>query len=341
MFQHDSITGNAAAVLPPAGTDSAGAGHRLTPARVLRMLPADATPEQQDSAIQACFSPGEIHYSERPDTLHLPCHGVGRNPLDVEMEQVYEAGFFSSDTLLHPEVAAVRRGVAGDPVPYTVRDDDMITGLLLLCSMLVVVALSNSRRFIVRQVKDFVYGQRAAELAITETASEVRFQMFLLLQTCLQFAIFQFFYTQNYIGTTFILSSDYHLIGIYFAMFAGYFVVRGLLHTFVNTVFFGDKRNLQMMMSLLFITSSEGIVLLPVVMLLVYFDLPMRNVTVYFAVVLILVKILTLYKCYFIFFRRIGAFLQIILYFCALEIVPAVTFWCALVQTGNHLKINF
>lgn len=341
MLQHDSITGSVARPLPSPAADSAAAVHRLTPARVLRMLPADATPEQQDSAIQACFSPGEIHYSERPDTLHLPCHGVGRNPLDVDMAQVYEEGFFSRDTLLHPEVAAMHRGVAGDPVPYTVRDDDMITGLLLACFMLVVVALSNSRRFIVRQVKDFVYGQRSAASAITETASEVRFQMFLVLQTCLQFAIFQFFYTQNYIGTTFVLSSDYHLIGIYFAMYAGYFMVRGLLYTLVNTVFFGSKMNLQMMKSLLFVTSSEGIALLPVVLLLVYFDLPMRNVTVYFAVVLILVKILTIYKCYFIFFRRIDAFLQIILYFCALEIVPAVAFWCALVQTGKHLEINF
>ena len=34
-----------------------------TPYQVLRMLPRDATPAQQDSAIQAWFQPGEIHYS--------------------------------------------------------------------------------------------------------------------------------------------------------------------------------------------------------------------------------------------------------------------------------------
>lgn len=80
--------------------------------------------------------------------------------------------------------------------------------------------------------------------------------------------------------------------------------------------------------------------LLPVVLLQVYFDLEIQSVVIYFIVVLILVKILTFYKCYFIFFRKAGVILQIILYFCALEIVPIAALWGALVITGNHLKIN-
>ena len=49
-----------------------------TPYQVLRLLPKDATPAQQDSAIQAWFAPEEIHYSEQPDTLHLPGEGIPR-----------------------------------------------------------------------------------------------------------------------------------------------------------------------------------------------------------------------------------------------------------------------
>jgi hypothetical protein len=48
----------------------------MTPYQVLRLLPKDATPAQQDSAIQAWFQPGEVHYSNQPDTLHLPGHGI-------------------------------------------------------------------------------------------------------------------------------------------------------------------------------------------------------------------------------------------------------------------------
>ncbi|MBP3511341.1 MAG: DUF4271 domain-containing protein [Prevotella sp.] len=311
------------------------------PYQVLRSLPKDATPAQQDSAIQAVFKPREIRYSQRPDTLRLPGHEPGKSLREVSLPKYYREGFFSKDTLLHPEIDGGRRGVAGDPVPYRVRDDNMITSLLLLCLIMVIVALSNSRRFIVRQVKDFLYVPRAEASAITETSSEVRFQLFLVLQTCLLFSVFQYFYTQHYIGDTFVLPSQYHLIAVYFAMFTGYFVVKGLLYTIVDITFFGMRRHMQWMKSLLFISSSEAVLLLPVVLLQVYFDLSIHNVVIYFIVVLIFVKILTFYKCYFIFFRRMGAFLQIILYFCALEAVPIAAFWGALVMTGNYLKINF
>ena len=70
-----------------------------TPYQVLRLLPEDATPAQQDSAIQAWFQPGEIHYSSQPDTLHLPGHGIGRNLKDVNLPQYYRENFFSKSDI--------------------------------------------------------------------------------------------------------------------------------------------------------------------------------------------------------------------------------------------------
>ena len=67
----------------------------MTPYQVLRLLPKDATPAQQDSAIQAWFQPGEVHYSNQPDTLHLPGHGIGRSLKDVNLPQYYRENFFS------------------------------------------------------------------------------------------------------------------------------------------------------------------------------------------------------------------------------------------------------
>ena len=85
MLQTDSIT-----------TEQAGDGaqsihptaHRQpTPAQVLSWLPRNATPEQQDSAIQANFEPGEIHWSQCPDTLHLPGWPVGKSYRDFSLPQ--------------------------------------------------------------------------------------------------------------------------------------------------------------------------------------------------------------------------------------------------------------
>lgn len=310
------------------------------PYQVLRMLPKDATPAQQDSAIQATFQPKEIHYSNRPDTLHIPGHEVGKSIREVKLPQYYREIFFSKDSLLHPELNGGRYGVAGDPVPYTLRTDNMITGLLLGCLVLALVSFANSRRFILRQIKDFFY-INYSENSITETSNEVRFQFFLVLQTCLQLAILGYFYVNHTIADTFVLDSQYHLIGIYFLLMVAYYAIVATFTTIVNIVFFDSKKNKHWLKQKLFLTAIEGVLLFPVVLLQVYFDLSMQSVVYYFFFVLILVKLLSFYKCYTIFFRLKGVFLQIILYFCALEITPLLALWSAMVLIGNLLKVNY
>jgi hypothetical protein len=84
----------------------------------------------------------------------------------------------------------------------------------------------------------------------------------------------------------------------------------------------------------------EGVVFLPAVLLQAYFDMTEKNVVIYFVIVLIFVKILTFFKCYVAFFRRNVVKLQIILYFCALEMVPLLAFWGALDYVTDSLRIN-
>lgn len=310
-----------------------------TPYQVLRMLPKDATPAQQDSAIQAWFQPGEIHYSSQPDTLHLPGHDAGRNLKDVNLPQYYRESFFANDTLLHPELQAGRMGMAGDPVPYTVRNDNTITGLLILCFIMAVISFASSRQYILHQLKVFFYIPHN-ERANTENPSN-KFQLFLSLHTCLLLAIIFFFYTTHYVSDTFILDEPYELIAIFFGVFLAYFVIKTIIYRLVNGVFFSSKKYKHWTWTSIFITALEGVALFPAVILQVYFNLSMESVVYYFIFILILTKILTFYKCWAIFFRQIGLFLQLILYFCALEIIPLLSLWGVLVVITEELKVNF
>ena len=84
-----------------------------------------------------------------------------------------------------------------------------------------------------------------------------------------------------------------------------------------------------------------GIVLLPLVLLQSYFDLSLHNAIIYALIVLILVKLLTFYKCHVIFFRGKAFSLQFILYLCALEIVPLFVFYGIMRIVLDYLKIIF
>ena len=259
----------------------------------------------------------------------------------VDLPQYYKEGFFSKDSLFHPELEGGRYGTMGDPIPYSVRGDDVITSLLLIFFVLAVIAYSNIRGFFTRQVKNFFYMVHEGATTMTETATEARFQVYIVFLTSLMFSTLFYFYSLHYHGDAYALNSQYYLILIVWAIFLFYFLLKMGLYSLVNMVFFDGKRNGQWIKSLLFVISLEGLLAFPAVIMGPYFDMPVEKVEIYFAIVLILVKLMTFYKCYIIFFRQNVVSLQIILYLCALEIVPLLALWGVLDITANSLKINF
>jgi hypothetical protein len=201
-------------------------------------------------------------------------------------------------------------------------------------------ALSRISSFMINQAKHFLYMPKV-EQEYTETGTEVKFQLGFSVITSLYYALLFYFYATRRIADTFILSSEYAILGIYFGTMVGYFVIKGLLYTIVNTVFFSPKKNLQFLGTLLFIVAIEGVCLFPLVLLLAYFQFSMQNAIIYCIFILTLAKILTFYKSYTIFFKQNRLFLQNILYFCALEMVPLVMIWSGLVGITYILKVNY
>ena len=311
-----------------------------TPYQVLRLLPKDATPAQQDSAIQAWFSPDEIHYSEQPDTLHLPGEGIPRDLREVHIPQYYKESFFSNDTIFHSEVGGGRYGVAGDPIPETLSADSLITGLLILCFLLITFAFSRISGFFLRQVKDFFYIQKG-EHSMTETGNEIKMQLIITAITCLTCAMLYYLYTIHQVDDTFIFSTEHTLLGIVFLVIVAYFFLKYLLYTIVNNILFSGGKHKKFLTSWIFISSVEGILLFPALLLQAYFQFPIQDVAFYCFGVLFFIKILTFYKTYVIFFSQKGLYMQNILYFCALEMVPLLSLWGGLAVIVNQARVIF
>ena len=311
-----------------------------TPYQVLQLLPKDATPEQQDSAIQSWFQPGEIHYSEQPDTLHLPGHDKGHNPREIRIPDYNKEQFLADDTLYHPELAHEPFGMAGDPVPYNISNDNIISSFLLGCFILSLLAFAISKNFVVQQIKDFFHIPRREDIK-TPTSSEVIALLFFALQNCLMLAMAYFFYVKTYVADTFIFAEEYLFIGLIFLILFIYAFLKYPLYTLVNYTFFHGKNNGQWTHTMLILSAIEGALLFPAILFQSYFDSSPQHIIFYAVFVLVLVKIFTFYKCHVIFFRKNGLFLQIILYFCTLEIIPLLALWGILGIITNALTINY
>ena len=311
--------------------------YSVTPAQVLNMLPRNATPEQQDSAIQAHFKPKEIHWSNRPDTLHLP--GLpGQSAMTSPATQYEELSYFADNEYYAQINETDRFGIVGDPLPYTIGGDNFMTALLIGCFILTMLAVSKAGAYLLTLVKSFVFIQHGQTTTATITSGESRCMLLLSVETCLLLGISTFFYVNEYVTHSFILP-QYLVIASFTAFFAVYFILKMLLASITNWTFFDKKNNEQWMQSFTFLVSVEAILLLPLVLVQAYFDFTARTMTITLLVVLLLVRIIAFYKTYLIFFRQKGRILQNILYLCMLELVPISILWGLLMNFSNYLKV--
>lgn len=307
-----------------------------TPAQVVSWLPKDATPAQQDSAIQAHIKPEPVNWSTQPDTLHLPGHPKPKTQSDIVFQKLGSNSFIESLPYYHPGLRGGQPGVAGDPVPYNIANDNIITSILFLCFVAAILGFSRSSHFIVRQVKGIFRQPNENTTEITETAEELRFQLFFILQTCLLGAIIAFFSMRTQLADTF--TNDQHLaIAIFFAIILAYFLLKAAAYQLTGWVFFDKKQTRQWMKFMLFCISTEGVMLYPLVLLDAYFNLSINTTLTCVAIIVVLFKILAFYKAFLIFFSKKSIYLQFFLYFCALEIVPLIAMLACLVISGSYL----
>lgn len=231
-------------------------------------------------------------------------------------------------------------GVAGNPVPTQFGNDNPTTITLLLCFVFIVSTLAYSRTFIGRQFSNFFYDTHSDKLN-NVTSNELRTQLLLVFIGSLLLGICSYLVAAEGFPGIFIINTQILVVLMFAALFASYFAMKWLIHYIVDIVFFGGKKSLQYFKVQLFITACSVTLILPLVMLQVFFDLSIEKVLFYSGFVLILNKILTFYKCWFIFFRQNGFFLQTFLYFCTLEITPLFAFSGIWLTMVNNLKINF
>lgn len=258
----------------------------------------------------------------------------------VSLPLYYREISYPGDTLYYTAHEGPSYGVAGDPIPYTIHGDSLLTLLLILSFVVLTVSVAQSRRFIGRQLKDFFYISRN-DSNISETSLEIRFQFFLVILSCLLMAIATQQYVTKYITETFIVDSELIVISIFFAVYLGFQFFKGLSYTIVNLVFFGKRLNQFWMKMLLFIGASQGMLLFPAILLIAYFNLSLKSAAFYLSFILFFTEILTIYKGWSIFFRQNGGFLQYFLYFCTLEIIPLLSLVAGIGVLIDDLKYNF
>lgn len=275
---------------------------------------------------------GDTLSSQSADTLSL-----------LRQDQISPAKA-DTDSLQLADLRAVQEvdsGFEGTPISYSPRTDDAIALTLLACFFLSSIALARGKRFLSQQVKDFVLHRERTSIFDSSTAADVRYLLVLVLQTCVLSGITFLNYFHDTSPALMNHVSPLLLLGIYVGFCLAYFLLKWLLYMFLGWTFFDKNKTNIWLESYSALIYYVGFALFPFVLFLVYFDLSLTNLVIIGSIILIFTKILMFYKWIKLFFHQFSGLFLLILYFCALEIVPCLLLYQGMIQMNNILLIKF
>ena len=275
---------------------------------------------------------GDTLSSQNTDTLSL-----------LQQKQISPAKA-DSDSLQLADLHAVQEvdsGFEGTPISYSPRTDDAIALTLLVCFFLSSIALARGKKFLSQQVKDFVLHRERTSIFDSSTAADVRYLLVLVLQTCVLSGITFLNYFHDTCPALMDHVSSLLVLGIYVGFCLAYFLLKWLLYMFLGWTFFDKNKTNIWLESYSALIYYVGFALFPFVLFLVYFDLSLTNLVIIGSIILIFTKILMFYKWIKLFFHQFSGLFLLILYFCALEIVPCLLLYQGMIQMNNILLIKF
>lgn len=287
--------------------------------------------------------------SLREDSLQSvwfsPYQGQGVDVTVVDsLPLFYQDQFITQDTIKLTPYHSRREfasGQEGVPLPYSPRTDSGISFILLVCLLLSSFALARSKKFLSQLVKDFVLHRERTSIFATSTAGDVRFLLLLVLQTCILGGIYIFNYFNDSQPALMVNVPPYLLLGVYTGCCLVYLLVKWLLYSFLGWIFFDKEKTSLWLESYSALIYYIGFALFPFVLLLVYFDLKISLLIAIGLLLAIFTKILMLYKWIKLFFSNLNGLFLLILYFCALEIMPCFIVWRGLIEINNNLVLKF
>lgn len=327
-----------------APADSASASGASAPFSVWRIAQSmpNATPSQLDSAIQANLPPRERFLSSRPDTLNLPgIRGKSLIPQLDSIQKCYTMGYFYQNPLLHPEIIAETPGYSGEPKPYELRNDEWITGTLLCSFIFLVFLVRYIWRFLTVRTKEFLNMADSASVHETKTSLEDYYGLFATAILSLMYSLIFYGYTQHSLQLFLGQLSPHTLIGYYIICFLSFFGIKKGLYAFVNCIFFDKIKQKKWGNSYSYLIFTETILLFPVLLILVYFNISAYKALYILLILFIFVKTLLLFKTFRILFNNLYCLFHFFVYFCALEIIPMVLIWITLTRLTNSLIVIF
>ncbi len=228
-------------------------------------------------------------------------------------------------------------GMKGEPLPYKIESDEAVVGALALCLVLILLALQRGSRSFVLFLKEAVTLRRRTNSFEEKVSVSTVSSVALCASTMLSSGICLY----RYYAATMLSESINHVLVLAAFTIAFAILIEGkfLLYNFVNWVFFNREKSDLWKQNYWGLIAASGVVLFPSVLYAVFLDSEIQISDYLLLMILVMFKILLFYKLIGNFFVHFYGVSHLILYFCALEIIPDLLLWKG-VEIFNYLFLK-
>lgn len=235
-------------------------------------------------------------------------------------------------------VAGVGGGI---PIPYSPRMDDGVAMVLLCCFFLSAYVLSRSRKFLLQLVKDFLLHRERTSIFATSTAGDMRYLLLLVLQTCILSGVCLLSCCNDVRPELVHHLPPFALLWVYIGVSLLYLFLKWVVYSALGWIFFDKSITDLWLESYSTLLYYLGFTLFPFALFIVYFDLSLRLTIIIGMILVFFTKILMFYKWLKLFCVNLHGNILLILYFCALEIMPCFMLYQGVMQLNDYLIIKF
>lgn len=232
-------------------------------------------------------------------------------------------------------------GMQGEPLPYSLRTDWAVTGVIFFCFFLTIYAIRNGGKILYHNFKNLFRNRKRSNMFDGISTSYFRYTLALSCVYCIVSGTVIYDYLTDLSPELLRKTPHILLLGIYVSCIMLIVCVKWFLYRFVNWVFFEKNQNDGWISSYFTILGACGLVQSPFILVMFCLDLSPAISLRFVAFTLICSKILLFYKSVRNFFNHFHVVLHLILYFCTLEIAPLLFLWKGLGYINDILILKF
>lgn len=225
--------------------------------------------------------------------------------------------------------APICNGMQGEPMPYKLVSDGNVMTAIMLGFLLVVIALQNEKNGIKRILKNClsVSSDRASLFDETYNSTSNILTVLLCIVSSIMGGLLLYHYFSYSEPDFFFKANHPAMISIYVGILLVYLIVKWIVYTFVDWIFFDKEKNKLWIEGVFNIIAAIGLILFPTALYIIFLDSEFHFSGKIILTIIFISKILLFYKCFRYFFRNFHGVLHLILYFCTLEIIPDLFLW--------------